>query len=123
MVRLAFPSPFPLSLFPMHIINEFLYATILDHHSSGAVAHTCWGRFSVAAFSQYPVHRDSPLYLENARSDDGTDLAPAVAILTTELPSASEEEIRFTFTILQEQGVFSPVVYEAARRGAVQIDF
>ena len=54
---------------------------------------------------------------------DGTDPAPAVAILATELPHASEEEIRFTFAILQEQGVFSPAVYEAAQRGTAQIHF
>jgi len=54
---------------------------------------------------------------------DGIDPAPAVEILSTGLPSASEEEILFTFAILQEQGVFSPAVYEAAHCGAAQIDF
>jgi len=31
--------------------------------------------------------------------------------------------IRFTFAILQEQGVFSDTVYNAAHRGAAQVDF
>jgi hypothetical protein len=38
---------------------------------------------------------------------DGTDPQPAIEILTTSLPSASAEEVTFTFRVLQEQKAFS----------------